>query len=49
MKPEEEAKKDYDKAVANKTTAFLGKETKADIFMVHFVIEIEIDRPVVYN
>lgn len=34
MKPQEEAKADYDKAVENKTMAFLGEETKADIFKV---------------
>lgn len=42
MKPHEEAKEDYDKAVANKMTAFLGEETKADIFKVRFVIDINL-------
>lgn len=34
MKPREEASKIYDKAVADKKTAVLGEETKADIFKV---------------
>lgn len=32
IKPQEEAKEDYEKAIENQTTAFLGEETKADIF-----------------
>lgn len=34
MKAHEEAKEAYDKAVESQTTAFLGEETKADIFKV---------------
>ncbi|KAG4070433.1 hypothetical protein HA402_005665 [Bradysia odoriphaga] len=32
VKPREEAQEAYDNAVANRTTAFLGEETKADMF-----------------
>ncbi|XP_037040285.1 von Willebrand factor A domain-containing protein 5A-like [Bradysia coprophila] len=32
VKPREEAQEAYDEAVANRTTAFLGEETKADMF-----------------
>lgn len=34
MKENEEAEATYNEAVANNTTAFLGEETKADIFKV---------------
>lgn len=34
-KAHEEAQQDYDLAVANNQTAFLGEETKADIFKVN--------------
>ncbi|ODN03875.1 Poly [ADP-ribose] polymerase 4 [Orchesella cincta] len=34
VKAHEEAKKEYEKAVENQTTALLGEETKADIFKV---------------
>ncbi|CAL8104173.1 unnamed protein product [Orchesella dallaii] len=34
VKPHEEAQKEYEKAVKNHTTAFLGEETKTDIFKV---------------
>ncbi|XP_037037777.1 von Willebrand factor A domain-containing protein 5A-like isoform X2 [Bradysia coprophila] len=32
VKPKEEAQRTYDQAVANRTTAFLGEEIKADMF-----------------
>jgi len=34
VKKTEDAKEDYEKAIENHQTAFLGTETKADIFKV---------------
>lgn len=38
MKAQEDAKKAYEVAIENETTAFLGEETKADIFKIRFII-----------
>ena len=37
MKAHEEAKEQYEKAIEQKQTAFLGEENKADIFKVRIV------------
>lgn len=34
VKEKEEARKEYDDAVRNRTTAFLAEETKTDIFQI---------------